>query len=96
MVWAAGLVCDVVTLQKLLELFGIVARVIVLLIMWGRPNSVTIIDSSVQTAAEVEFGNFLTMMYFEKTSTTIGKSTFFSNRTYLSPMCAMGKEAVPE
>ena len=25
MVWAAGLVCDVVTLQKLMELFGIVA-----------------------------------------------------------------------
>ena len=29
MVWAAGLVCDVVTLQKLLELFGIVARTII-------------------------------------------------------------------
>ena len=35
------------------------------------PNSVTIIDSSMHTAAEVEFGNFLTMMYFENTSATI-------------------------
>ena len=39
--------------------------------MWGRPNSIAIIDSSVHTAAEVEFGNFLTMMYFENTSATI-------------------------
>ena len=62
--------------------------------MWGRPNSVTIIDSSVHTAAEVEFGNFLIMMYFENTSATI-RSPFFSNRTNLLPMCAMGKEAVP-
>ena len=29
MVWAAGLVCDVVTLQELLELFGIVAWTVV-------------------------------------------------------------------
>ena len=42
--------------------------------MWGRPNSVTIIDNSMHTAAEVEFGNFLTMMYFENTSATIRKS----------------------
>ena len=42
--------------------------------MWGRPNSVTIIDSSVHMAAEVEFGNFLTIMYFENTSATIRKS----------------------
>ena len=45
--------------------------------MWGRPNSVTILDSSVQMAAEVEFGNFLTMMYFENTSATIRKSILF-------------------
>ena len=31
----------------------------------------TIIDSSIYMAEEVEFGNFLTMMYFEKTSATI-------------------------
>ena len=67
MVWAAGLVCDAVMLQKLLELFGIVACTISLLIMWGRPNSVIIIDSSMHMAAEVEFGNFLTLMYFENT-----------------------------
>ena len=30
--------------------------------MWGRSNSVTIIDSSVHTAAGVEFGYFLTMI----------------------------------
>ena len=29
MVWAAGLVCDVVMLQELLELFGIVAWIII-------------------------------------------------------------------
>ena len=46
-------------------------------------------------AAEVEFGNFLTMMYFEKHLLLL-ESPFFSNRTYLLPMCAMGKEAVPE
>ena len=31
--------------------------------MWGRPNSVTIIDGSAQTAADVKFGNFLTKPY---------------------------------
>ena len=64
--------------------------------MWGRPHSVTIIDSSAQMPADVEFGNFLTMKYFEKTSAKLLESPFFFNRTCLSPMCAMGKEAVPE
>ena len=39
--------------------------------MLGRPNSVTIMDNSVHTAAEVEFDNFLTIMYIENTSATI-------------------------
>ena len=77
MVWATGLVCDAVTLQKLLELFEIVAWTIVTSDYVGRPNSVTIIDSSTHMAAEVEFGNFFTMMYFENTSTTIRKSILF-------------------
>ena len=45
--------------------------------MWGRPNSVTIMDSSAQMAADVEFANFLTRKYFEKTSAIIRKSTGF-------------------
>ena len=45
--------------------------------MWGRPNSVTIIDSSAQMAADVEFANFLTRKYFEKTSATLRKSMLF-------------------
>ena len=53
------------------------AVIVALLIMWGRTNSVTIIDSSMHMAAEVEFGNFLTMIYFENTSATIRKSILF-------------------
>ena len=45
--------------------------------MWGRHYSVTIIDSSMHTTAEVEFGNFLTMMYFENTFATIRRSILF-------------------
>ena len=63
--------------------------------MWGGPNSVTIIDSSVQTAADVEFGNFLTMMYFEKTSATIRKSIIFQQNISVANVC-QGKGDVPE
>ena len=45
--------------------------------MWGRPNCVTIIDNSAQMAADVEFGNFLTRKYFEKTSAATRKSILF-------------------
>ena len=48
-----------------------------LLIMRGMPNSVTIVASSAQTAADVEFANFLTRNYFENTSATIRKSILF-------------------
>ena len=77
MVWAAGLVCDVVSLQKLLELLGIVAWTIITSDNVEQANSVTIIYSSAQMAADVEFGNFLTRKYFEKTSATIRKSILF-------------------
>ena len=77
MVRAAGLVCDVVSLQKLLELLGIIAGATALLMMWGRPNSVTMVASSAQMAADVELANFLTRKYFEKTSATIRKSILF-------------------
>ena len=77
MMWAAGVVCDVVTLQQLLELFGIVAWAIVTPIMWGSPDSVTMVAISAQTAADVELANFLTKKYLEKTSATIRKSILF-------------------
>ena len=77
MMWAASLVCDVVTLQQLLEFFGIIAWAIVTLIMYGSPNSVTIVAISAQTAADVELANFLTKKYFENTSATIRKSILF-------------------
>ena len=54
----------------------------------------TIIDSSMHTAAEVEFGNFLTMMYFER-HLKLSESLSFSNRTNLLPMFAMEMGAVP-
>ena len=88
MIWAACLVRDAVTLQELLELFGIVAWTVVTLDYIGKPNSVTIIDNSVHTAAEVELGNFLTRMYLERHLQLLG-SPFFSSRTNLLPMCAM-------
>ena len=75
--WAAGVVCDVVMLQQLLELFGIIAWAIVTLIMCGSPNSVTMVAISAQTAAGVELANFLTKKYLEKTSATIRKSILF-------------------
>ena len=34
--------------------------------MWGRPNSVTMVATA-QMAADVELANFLTRKYFEKT-----------------------------
>ena len=77
MVRAAGVVCDVVTLQKLLEFLGIVAWSIVTSDMWGKPNSVTMVASSAQTAADVELAIFLTRNYFENTSTTMRKSILF-------------------
>ena len=55
--------------------------------MWGRPNSVTMIDSSMHTTAEVEFGNCLTMMYFENTSTTIRKSILFQKNISVTNVC---------
>ena len=75
--WAAGLVCDVVTLQHLLEFHGIVAWSIVTPYQWGRPSSVTMVAISAQTAAEEEFVNFLTRKYLENTSATIRKSMRF-------------------
>ena len=63
--------------------------------MWGRPNSVTMVASSAQMATDVELANFLTRKYFEKTSATIRKS-ILSNRICLLLMCAMGKGEVPE
>ena len=64
--------------------------------MWGRHNSVTIMDSSAQTAADIEFANFLTRNYFERRHLLLLESPFFSNRTCLLSVCAMGKEAAPE
>ena len=61
--------------------------------MCGRPNSVTIIDSSMHMAADVEFGNFLTMMYFEKISSTIRKFILFQYK-YVANVCH-GNGAVP-
>ena len=77
MVRAAGLVCDVISLQKLLELLGIVAWAIVTPDNVGRPNSVNMVASSARTAADVELVNFLTRKYFENTSATIRKSILF-------------------
>ena len=65
-----------------------------LLMTWGRPNFATIIESSMHTAPEVEFGNFLTMMYFEQTSAAI-ISPSFSSRINLWPRCAMEMGVVP-
>ena len=45
--------------------------------MWGRPNSVMMVASSAQMAADVELANFLTRKYFENTSATIRKSILF-------------------
>ena len=45
--------------------------------MWGKPNSVTMVASSAQTAADVELANFLTRKYFENTSVTMRKSILF-------------------
>ena len=39
--------------------------------MWGRPNSVTMVAISAQTAADEELANFLTRKYFENTSVTM-------------------------
>ena len=62
---AAGVVCDVVTLQKLLEfLQNCSMGPLSLLMMWGRPNSVTMVAISAQTAADEELANFLTRKYF--------------------------------
>ena len=55
--------------------------------MWGRPNSVTIMDSSAQTAADVEFANFLTRKYFEKTSATIRKCILFQYNISVANVC---------
>ena len=57
--------------------------------MWGRPNSVTIIGSSMRMAAEIEFGNFLTMIHTLRIHLPLSESPFFSNRTNLLPTCAM-------
>ena len=59
--------------SQLLEFLGIVS----LLIMWGRPNSVTMMAISAQTAADEELANFLAGRYFENTSVTIRKSILF-------------------
>ena len=55
--------------------------------MWGRPNSVTIVASSAQTAADVEFAYFLTRMYFENTSATIRKSILFQYNMSVANVC---------
>ena len=41
--------------------------------MWGKPNSVTMVASSAQMAADVELASFLTRKYFENTSATMRK-----------------------
>ena len=89
MIWAACVVCDAVMLQELLELFGIVAWTVVTSDLWGKPYSVTIIDSSLHTAAEVELGNFLTKMYLKIIILQLSKSPSFSSRINLLPKCAM-------
>ena len=48
-----------------------------LLMMSGRLNSVTMVASSAQMAADVELANYLTRKYFEETSATIRKSILF-------------------
>ena len=68
---AAGVVCDVVTLQKLLEFLGIVAWSIV------TPDDVAMVAISTQTTADEELANFLTRKYFENTSVTMRKSILF-------------------
>ena len=55
--------------------------------MWGGPNSVTIMDSSAQTVADVEFANFLTRKYFKKTSATIRKSILFQQNMAVTNVC---------
>ena len=77
MMRAAGVVCDVVMLQHLLEFLGIVAWFMVTPDRMGRPSSVTMVAISAQTAADVELANFLTRKYFENTSATIRKSILF-------------------
>ena len=71
------MVYDVVMLQKLLDFLGIAAWSMSLLMMWGKPNSVTMVASSAQTAADVELASFLTRKYFENTSVTMRKSILF-------------------
>ena len=45
--------------------------------MWGKPNSVAMVASSAQMAADVELANFLTGKYFENTSATMRKSILY-------------------
>ena len=45
--------------------------------MWGKPNSVTMVASSAQMAADVGLASFLTRKYFENTPVTIRKSILF-------------------
>ena len=47
----------------------------------------TIIDNFMHMAAEVELGNFLTKMYFEKASATIWKSIFFQQNKSVANVC---------
>ena len=78
MMRAASVVCDVVTLQQLLEFLGIIAWAIVTPYNTSKNNnSVKIVAISAQTVAEVELANFLTRKYFENTSATIRKSILF-------------------
>ena len=44
--------------------------------MWGKPNSVTMVASSAQIAADVELVSFLTRKYFENMSVTMRKSQY--------------------
>ena len=65
---------DAETLQKFLKLSGIIAWTIVTPDLRGKLNSEIITESAMHMAVDVEFGNFLTKMYFENTSATNRKS----------------------
>ena len=87
MVRAAGVVCDVVMLQKLLEFLGIVAWSIVISDDVGKPNSVTMVAISGQSAADVELAYFLTRKYFENTSVTMRKFILFQQKISVASVC---------
>ena len=85
MVWAACLALDAVSLQKLPELLGTVAWTIVTL-DYMRQTQLSD-NHSMHMAVEEELGNFLTMMYLEKTSATRIKSILFQWSKSVANVC---------